>query len=51
MAKYVITSVDRYEVETNDPEATLRQFQIEPRWNDYEYLDGEIAIEPSEEAK
>ena len=51
MAKYVITSIDRYEVETNDPEATLRQFHIDPRWNDYEYLDGELTIERSEEAE
>jgi hypothetical protein len=49
MAKYVITSVERYEVETNDPEETLTQFQIDPEQRDYEYLDGTVTIELSEE--
>jgi hypothetical protein len=49
MAKYVITSVNRFEVETNDPEETLTQFQIDPEQREYEYLDGSVTIEPSEE--
>jgi hypothetical protein len=51
MAKYVITSVDRYEVETNDPEATLRRFQFEPSLRDYEFLDCSVTIEASEETE
>ncbi len=59
MAKFIIERVERYAIESDDPEITLKQFQVifdnlDPeilppdaltiRLDDFEYLDGKTSI-------